>query len=123
MNVVHNVQYFKWFERGRLAIMEEVVPVRWGIEHRIAAPVIRNHCEYLHAATYGDELVVTTKHRLVSRWTGKFTFEHTISNAKSKLEVCNGWSEITLVDFDSNRIFKELPDEVWSRYLALSTKG
>jgi YbgC/YbaW family acyl-CoA thioester hydrolase len=120
MNVVHNVQYFKWFEKGRLMIMEEVISVQWGVEHRIAAPVVRNHCEYLHTATYGDELVVSTKHRIVPEWTGKLVFEHAISNAKTKQEVCVGGGEITVVDLETHRILKQLPDQIWNRYQALA---
>lgn len=120
MNVVHNVQYFKWFERGRLTIMNEVVPVSWGIENQIAAPVVSNFCEYLHTATYGDELVVTTRHRTLSRWEGKFGFDHSISNVKTKQEICRGRTEITVVDFKTNRIFKELPDLLQHRYRALA---
>jgi YbgC/YbaW family acyl-CoA thioester hydrolase len=120
LNVVHNVQYFRWFERGRFEITDKVVPIRWCIEHKIAIPVVRNHCEYLYPATYGDELVVTTKHRISSRWTGTFTFEHGVSNAKTKIEVCQGWSEVTLVDSNTNRIIKNLPGEIWSRYQALA---
>jgi YbgC/YbaW family acyl-CoA thioester hydrolase len=120
LNMVHNIQYFKWFERGRLAIMEGVIPVRWGVEHNVVTPVVRNTCEYLHTATYGDELVVTTKHRIASRWTGRFTFDHAISNNGTKREVCIGQSEITLVDFETNRILKALPGEIWSRYQALT---
>jgi YbgC/YbaW family acyl-CoA thioester hydrolase len=120
LNMVHNVQYFKWFERGRLAIVEGAISVRWGVEHDLVMPVVKNTCEYLHAATYEDELVVTTKHRITPRWTGRFTFDHAISKAGNKREVCIGRSEITLVDFKTNRILKVLPNEIWSRYQALT---
>ncbi len=123
MNVVHNAQYFKWFEKGRLSILEAIVPVRWGIAHRIATPVVKNHCEYLTPATYGDELVITTRHRVLPRWTGTFTFEHSISDTRTKREICNGWGEVTVIDHTTNRILKELPDDIWRRYQALPARG
>ena len=119
MHVVHNAEYFRWFEKGRLALLEDVLPIAWAIAHRIATPVVMNRAEYLWPATYGDALVLTTKHQLVDRWDGRLLFDHSISNAKTKVELCAGQSAITLMDMAEGRLLKEIPAEVWQRYQAL----
>lgn len=119
MQVVHNSHYFRWFEKGRMAILEEVFPLPWAIENKIATPVVMNHCEYQWPATYGDTLVVTTRHRKAAVWNGRFLFEHTISNQKTKVELCHGRTEVTIVDLDSRRLVKQIPSDIWQRYQSI----
>ncbi|MCP4606776.1 MAG: hypothetical protein GY847_40760 [Proteobacteria bacterium] len=119
MQVVHNSQYLKWFEKGRFILFEDVFPMSWAIENKIATPVITNHCEYLSPARFGDKLAVTTRHRLTDVWDGKFLFDHSISNAKTKVELCCGHTAVTVVDLNSHSLVKEIPDDVWIRYQAL----
>ena len=119
MQVVHNSHYLRWFEIGRLAVMEDIFPMTWAVENGIATPVVMNHCDYLWPAVYGDTLVVTTKHRMSDRWEGRFLFNHSISNKKNKRELCRGQSAITVVDMNNARLVKEIPDEAWERYRSL----
>lgn len=119
MQVVHNSHYFRWFEKGRLQLFGEVVPISWAVEKKIAALVIMNHAEYLHPATYDDALVVTTQHRVKDRWDGRFLFNHSVSNAKTKIELCFGETAVTIVDLDSGQLVKEIPEDIWNCYLAL----
>jgi acyl-CoA thioester hydrolase len=119
MHVVHNAHYLRWFELGRLAVLEDVFPMAWAVEHRIATPVVVNHCEYLQPAAYGDELVVTTRHKILERWEGRFHFEHAISRLRSKRDLATGWSAVTVLDMAGGKLVKEIPPEIWARYLAL----
>lgn len=119
MQVVHNAHYLRWFELGRLAVLEGVFPMAWAVEHRIATPVVVNHCEYLQPAAYGDELVVITRHKLIDRWEGRFHFDHAISNARTKRELATGYSAVTVLDMASGRLIKDIPAAIWDRYLAL----
>ena len=119
MRVVHNSQYLCWFERGRFAVLEDVFPMQWAIDNMVGTPVVMSHCEYLAAVHYGDVLVVTTRHRKSTEWNGRFVFEHSISNKKTKVEVCRGQTAATVVDLNTGKLFKELPADVWARYRAL----
>lgn len=119
MRVVHNSQYLCWFERGRFAVLDDVFPMAWAIENMIGTPVVSSSCEYLAAVHYGDVLLVTTRHRRCAEWDGRFVFEHSISNVKTKVEVCRGATAVTVVDLNTGKLFKELPPEVWERYRAL----
>ena len=89
------------------------------MENKIATPVVMNHCDYLWPAAYGDDLIVTTRHRKVELWEGRFLYEHSISNRKTKVVLCNGQSAVTVVDMGTARLVKEIPANVWERYLAL----
>jgi YbgC/YbaW family acyl-CoA thioester hydrolase len=121
MQVVHNAQYLNWFEKGRLDIIERFISVPWAGANDIAVPVVMNHLEYLYPAAFGDELVLTTRHPIVSKWTGRFSFVHSISNAKTKMELCRGSSDVTVMNLSSRRVLKELPAEVWERYQQVSS--
>ncbi len=120
MQVMHNSQYLRFFEKGRLSLLEEVVPLSWAVEHRFATPVVMNHCDYLAPARFGDRLVITTRHRKLQRWTGKFVFDHSMSNARTKVELARGRTAITVIDFETGRLVKELPEDIWGRYRELS---
>ena len=120
MGVVHNVQYLRWFELGRLQLVHDIIPLEEALERQLSIPVVLNHCEYLHPASYQDRLVVTTTHRIIHRWEGKFLFNHSISHERTKRELCFGHSEVTLSDMRSRRVVKEIPDDVWVRYQDLS---
>ena len=119
MGVVHNSQYFNWFENGRMELMEEVIPMFWAIEHRVAAPVVENHCHYLRPARMGDDLVITTRHRVTPTWEGKLTFDHTLSHARTKQELAAGQAAVTLIDLTDHRPLREIPADLWQRYLDL----
>ena len=119
MQVVHNAQYFKWFELGRLEILQRFMTVEWAAANDVAMPVVMNHAEYLAPAKFGDELVVTTRHEPLDRWSGRFGFIHSISNTKTKVELCRGASDVTVMHLKTLRVLKELPAEAWERYRAL----
>jgi acyl-CoA thioester hydrolase len=120
MHVVHNSEYFRWFEKGRLKMMVDIFPVSWCVENKIATPVVMNHAEYLWPAKFGDVLVVTTRHSIMERWDGRFVFDHSISNEKTKKELCFGQSALTVMDLSSGRLVKDIPDDLWARYQELA---
>lgn len=119
MQIVHNSQYFKWFERGRLALIDEFIPMEFAIKNQVATPVVLNHCEYLQPARFGDLLIVSTKHRLMCHWDGRFVFEHSISNSKTKVEVCFGRTEVTMLDMNGDHLIKKIPEDIWRRYQSI----
>lgn len=119
LRVVHNAVYFTWFEKGRLQLLEEVFPVSWAIENRVATPVVMNRAEYLSPAAYGDRLVVSTRHGILDLWNGRLLFEHSISNAKTKVELCLGETAVTVLDLATGHLLKEIPEPIWKSYQAL----
>lgn len=116
MQVVHNSWFLRWFEKGRLALLEEVLPLSWLIERRIGAPVVLNHCEYRWPAVWGDSLAVTTRHRLRERYGGRLEFEHSVVRRRGKRVLADGRTAVALVDLDRRKLVRELPPEIWERY-------
>ncbi len=120
MSVVHNVQYFYWFEQGRLQIMEELMSLDAAVKLGVAMPVVENQCLYFKPVRYGDPLVLITEHQCLRTWEGKMTFTHSLVHRKLKTEMACGRTTATLIDATTGRLVKEWPDNLWRRYQALA---
>ena len=119
MGVVHNGEFIRWFEEGRLRILLEVIPLECAQQRGIALPVIENRCKYHTFCRYGDRLVLTTSHRISSEYRGKLRFMHSLVNERTKVEVASGETVVTLVEFPSGNLIKQWPSDLWERYLCL----
>ena len=120
MGVVHNVQYFYWFEQGRLQIMEELMSLDASLKLGIVMPVVENQCLYRKPVRYGDPLVLLTGHQCLSTWEGRLVFTHSLVHRKLKTEIACGRTTTTLIDIATGRLVKEWPADLWRRYLALA---
>jgi acyl-CoA thioester hydrolase len=118
--VVHNAEYFRWFEIGRLGILGEIMSLDEAAKLGVNLPVISNHCEYREPARYGDRLLLTTVHERVQPYPGNLRFQHTLTNEKTKREVARGETVVTIVNLSTGQLVREWPAEVWERYLALA---
>jgi len=119
MGVVHNIQYFYWFEEGRMQIAEEILPVTKALRLRVAMLVTENNCRYLKPVRYGDELVLYTTHRIQPAYEGRLAFEHSLVNTTTKTEVATGYSVGTLLNMETGQLVKEWPADIWRRYQEL----
>jgi acyl-CoA thioester hydrolase len=119
MGVIHNAQYFLWFEEGRLAIMKEVLSIEEAMRLGFITPVVENRCEYKRSVKFGDPLILFTSHKLVSVYEGRLTFSHSLVHETSKQEMACGTTAVTIVDFKTNKLIKEWPDDLWKRYHSL----
>ena len=120
MSVVHNVQYFYWFEQGRLQIMEELLPLDAAIKLGVAMPVVENQCSYRKPVRYGDPLVLLTEHQCLSAWEGRLVFSHSLVHRKLKTEMACGRTTATMIETATGRLVKEWLENLWRRYLALA---
>jgi acyl-CoA thioester hydrolase len=120
MGVVHNVQYFYWFEAGRLQIMEELLSLEATVKIGVAMPVVENQCTYRRPVRYGDPLVLLTEHQPLPAWEGRLVFTHSLVHRKLKTEMACGRTTATLIDVAEGRLVKEWPQDLWRRYLALA---
>jgi len=120
MRVVHNVQFFYWFELGRTRIMEEFMSLEASLQLGVAMPVVENQCLYRKPVRYGDPLVLLTEHRCLSAWAGRLVFSHSLVHRKLKTEVACGRTTTTLIELATGRLVKEWPEDLWRRYLALA---
>ena len=120
MGVVHNVQYFYWFEEGRLQIATEILPLNEAIQLRVSMPVTANQCSYRHSVRYGDELMLHTTHRIQPSYEGRLEFQHSLVNVATKVEVASGTCAMTLFDMNRNQLVRDWPPHLWQRYQALT---
>jgi len=119
MGVIHNANYFLWFERGRLAIMLEVLPVEAAMKLGIFMPVVENLCQYRKPVKFGMPLVLFTTHNLQAAYEGRLVFHHYLIHEKLRTPMATGQTVITMVDAQSNKLVKDWPADIWERYQAL----
>lgn len=119
MGVIHNAQYFLWFEEGRLQIATEILPIAEAIKRHMAMPVVENVCRYHQPVRYGAELVLYTTHRLHPAYEGRLEFEHSLVDIHTKTEAASGLTVATLVDWHSRQLIKDWPADLWQRYQEL----
>lgn len=120
MRVVHNVQFFYWFELGRTQLMEEFMSLDAALNLGVAMPVVENQCLYRRPVRYGDPLVLLTEHRCLSAWAGRLVFSHSLVHRKLKTEMACGRTTTTLIELATGRLVKRWPEDLWRRYLALA---
>ena len=119
MGMIHNAEYFRWFEEGRLEILLEVLPIAEALETGVAMPVIENRCTYRTPARFGDVLTLYTTHQVVLVYEGRLRFEHSLVKGGNRTEIASGSTVITVVDISTMRLIKQWPEEIWQRYQAL----
>ena len=121
MGVVHNVQYFYWFEAGRMQIMEEIMPLHDAMQLGVAMPVVENQCFYKKPVRFGDPLVLLTEHRCLDVWEGRMVFSHSLVHRKLKTEMACGRTTATLLEMASGRLVKTWPEDLWRHYRGLAS--
>ncbi len=119
MGVVHNAEYYRWFEDGRLQILEEIMSLQEATALGVSVPVVASSCEYRRPVRYGDRLLMRTEHTVAEPYEGRLAFDHTIVNVRTKDTVATGHTAVTIVRLDSGLPVKQWPAHVWQRYLAL----
>ncbi len=119
LGMVHNVAYFHWFERGRLALLWEILPFAEAVRLHLGLPVVRHVCEYLKAAHFGDHLVLTTTHEIQPRYEGRLVFRHSLVHEGNKAEIATAETALTIMDVRTGQLVREFPHDVWNRYQAI----
>jgi acyl-CoA thioester hydrolase len=119
MGVIHNANYFLWFEQGRLQIMFEVLPMADALKLGLFMPVVENLCHYRKPVKFGMPLLLYTTHNLQPNYEGRLVFSHYLIHEKHRTAMAFGQTVMTLVDAQTNKLVKEWPAEIWQRYQAL----
>ncbi|MDZ4797742.1 MAG: thioesterase family protein [Bryobacteraceae bacterium] len=106
---VNNVVFFRWFESGRLALLERVGIQLGGTRPHIGPILAFASANYRRQLTYPDTVEVRT-------WVGRMgrtsvTVEQEIRSLGTGEVVADGSSVVVLYDFDKN-VAVELPGEL-----------
>jgi acyl-CoA thioester hydrolase len=116
MGVIHNIEYFYWFEDGLFQVMSQILPIEESIGRGIALPVISNKCSYKNFVRLGDPLMLETSHEILDVWEGKLIFTHILVHEKKKIEMASGETVTTIYDMRENQLVWRWPDDLWERY-------
>ncbi len=115
LGVAHNSVYFLWFERGRLALLESIIPFQTALDQQIALIVVRQTCEYHAPALLGDDLILTTRTDLSDAYGGRIRCAHTLSNRRTLIEIASGETDLTMWNIESRKLIREIPDFIRTR--------
>ena len=86
MGIVHHSNYIRYFECGRMAMLEEVgLPMHKIEESGIMLPIISVECKYKYPAKLGDRLKVVTYFNELPR--ARFTIMSEVYNQDGRLLV------------------------------------
>ena len=86
MGIVHHSNYIRYFECGRIAMLEEVgLPMHKIEESGIMLPIISVECRYKYPAKLGDRLRIVTSFTELPR--ARFTVMSEIYNQEGQLLV------------------------------------
>ena len=119
MGVIHNANYFRWFEQGRLQIMFEVLPLEEALKLGLFMPVVENICHYRKPVKFGMPLLLYTSHNLQPAYEGRLVFSHYLIHEKQRTAMAFGQTVMTFVAAATNKLIKEWPPGLWERYQEL----
>lgn len=62
MAIVHNSNYLRYFEEGRIQWLDQIgFPYRWFEENKIISPVLEINCQYIKPLRFDDEFELVVK--------------------------------------------------------------
>ncbi|MBR2162400.1 MAG: acyl-CoA thioesterase [Bacteroidales bacterium] len=117
MGVVHHSNYIRYFECGRIAMLEEVgLPMHKIEEAGIMLPIISVECRYKYPARLGDRLKIVTKFNELPR--AKFTVLSEVYNQNGQLLV-EGSVSMGFIDSATRRPIRcpQFLSDLFAQYL------
>ena len=117
MGIVHHSNYIRYFECGRIAMLDQVgLPMHKIEEMGIMLPIISVECRYRYPARLGDRLRIVTYFEELPRV--KFTVKTEIYNQNGDL-LCNGGVSMGFIDSTTRRPMRcpEILLDLFTEYL------
>ena len=115
MGIVHHSNYVRYFECGRIAMLEEMgIPIHKIEESGIMLPVISVECRYRIPTKMGDRLKIISKVERMPM--AKMIIKNEIYNQNNEM-VCDGTVAIGFIHSDTRRptrapkIFTEIAEK------------
>jgi acyl-CoA thioester hydrolase len=99
MGVVHNSNYFRFFERGRCEIMRSLGISYKEIEDRgLVMPLVEQYAKYHSPAYYDDLLILRTTINEIPK--AKIRFEYQVFRKEEQKErlLCQGYNVLAFTD-------------------------
>ncbi len=121
MGIIHNSNYFRWFEEARTDFMEQIgLPYHKMEQIGLMAAVTASYCEYRQPVFYGDEVIITKR---IIHFNGyKMTVKYEVINAADETLHATGFTRHCLMTLERKpvRLEREYP-QVYNLFLEYLT--
>jgi acyl-CoA thioester hydrolase len=112
MGIVHHSNYPIWFEAGRTAFLKSRGMTYAGIEARgVMLPLYEMSCRFLSPARYGDEVLVVSRIKHLTRVRATFSYE--VRNAQTGQllvtgETLHAWTDKALKPINAGKMIPDI---------------
>ena len=113
---VNNVEYFKYFQKARIAYFEKNSSEDLFVESRISTILASTECKFIYPLKYPDTISIGA--RVDSIADQYFTMRYAVISDKNQKLVAIGSAKVVMFDYDKN-MKASVPQEVKKRILNL----
>ena len=113
---VNNVEYFKYFQKARIAYFEKNSSEDLFVESRISTILASTQCKFIYPLKYPDTISIGARVDLMADQ--YFTMKYAVISYKNQKLVAVGGAKVVMFDYDNN-IKASVPQEVKKRILNL----
>jgi len=113
---VNNVEYFKYFQKARIAYFEKNSSEDLFVESRISTILASTECKFIYPLKYPDTISIGA--RVDSIADQYFTMKYAVISDKNQKLVAVGGAKVVMFDYDKN-MKASVPQEVKKRILNL----
>ena len=111
---VNNVEYFKYFQKARIAYFEKNSSEDLFVESRISTILASTECKFIYPLKYPDAISIGA--RVDSMADQYFTMKYAVISHKNQKLVAIGSAKVVMFDYDMN-MKASVPQEVKKRIL------
>ena len=111
---VNNVEYFKYFQKARIAYFEKNSSEDLFVESRISTILASTECKFIYPLKYPDAISIGA--RVDSIADQYFTMRYVVISHKNQKLVAIGGAKVVMFDYDRN-MKASVPQEVKKRIL------
>jgi len=111
---VNNVEYFKYFQKARIAYFEKNSSEDLFVESRISTILASTECKFIYPLKYPDTISIGV--RVDSMADQYFTMKYAVISHKNQKLVAIGGAKVVMFDYDKN-MKASVPQEVKKRIL------
>ena len=111
---VNNVEYFKYFQKARIAYFEKNSSEDLFVESRISTILASTECKFIYPLKYPDTISIGV--RVDSMADQYFTMKYAVISHKNQKLVAIGSAKVVMFDYDMN-MKASVPQEVKKRIL------
>ena len=111
---VNNVEYFKYFQKARIAYFEKNSSENLFVESRISTILASTECKFIYPLKYPDTISIGA--RVDSMADQYFTMKYAVISHKNQKLVAIGGAKVVMFDYDKN-MKASVPQEVKKQIL------